>query len=181
MNYTTPTKVTESIKEFFRQINPTAMPVHLSVRREAGEQIRDCYNVVDRKRARDGGSRLDGWIIWEWPHSFLIAEHHGVWESPDGECVCVTPHEGQERRILFLPHAEIQFKGQRIPRKRMALRQHRVIEEFLRIQEWLDSRAPAPGQMAFKDWQYRQNEARMFSLMSDMERMAACRLASRKR
>lgn len=50
-----------------------------------------CFWNVAAHVDRHGGGIVFGWSIHEWPHLFWEAQHHGVWRSPDGELVDITP------------------------------------------------------------------------------------------
>jgi hypothetical protein len=71
----------------------------------------DCFNIVARKVARDGGTIQHGWSIGEWPTIMLEAEFHGVWVSASGELIDLTPQADPPDRILFLPDPNRKFEG----------------------------------------------------------------------
>lgn len=99
---TVPSSITDAIREFCRSIAPTE-PVFITsvpLRRSATSF---CFENVDRKIARSGGSKLHGWAIWHIPDRYFEAEHHAVWQNKTGGLIDVSPQMGQRRRMLFLP------------------------------------------------------------------------------
>ena len=71
--------------------------------------VNACYQNVEDKVARDGGSAQYG---WHFSHKYapgisevgyLVATHHAVWRSPKGQLIDVTPfHPTQSLRPLNL-------------------------------------------------------------------------------
>ncbi len=99
---TVPSSISSSILEFCRSIAPTE-PVFITsvpLRRSATSF---CFENVDRKIAKSGGSKLFGWAIWHIPDLYFEAEHHAVWRNKNGGLIDVSPQMGQRRRMLFLP------------------------------------------------------------------------------
>lgn len=63
-----------------------------------------CFNNVRAKVAAQGGRMVYGWSIWQHANLFIEAEHHAVYEPPDGTAwVDITPQDIQTDRVLFLP------------------------------------------------------------------------------
>lgn len=105
---TTPAKLTSPILGLCSEISPNHQPRYVSVKQEESAQMSACFKNVADKVARDGGTIVHGWAIWEWPRVFVEAEHHAVWS--DGESLIdVTPHASGELEILFLPDPERVF------------------------------------------------------------------------
>lgn len=99
---TVPGSITSSILEFCRSIAPNepAFIISVPLRRSATSF---CFENVDRKIARNGGSKVFGWAIWHIPDRYFEAEHHAVWRNKNGGLIDVSPQMGQRRRMLFLP------------------------------------------------------------------------------
>lgn len=57
-----------------------------------------------QKAEQNGGRVRYGWAIWEWPRVFIEAEHHAVYEAPDGSLHDITPSvpEDPQTARLFL-------------------------------------------------------------------------------
>jgi hypothetical protein len=73
---------------------------------------------VQGKIDRDGGSYVNGWVIWQWANIMIEAEAHCVWQNPAGKLVDITPHSYNEHTILFVPDPNIKYEGIVIPNKR---------------------------------------------------------------
>jgi len=105
---TTPIEITPNIQEFLNRF--ICAPVWMDVRPEPYAVPNECFLNVAKKIARDGGFLQHGWVVWYAPGVILEAEFHGVWISPTGEMVDITPHDG-ESRILFVPDHQRKWKG----------------------------------------------------------------------
>jgi hypothetical protein len=100
-----PDAITADVRRLCRQICPELDPVFLPIRAEPGAVPLDCFATVKRKVDREGGRIQFGWAIWEWPRVYIEAEHHAVYEPPEGPpWLDLTPAvEPGVRRRLFLP------------------------------------------------------------------------------
>lgn len=71
--------------------------------RENRQQI-NCYCNVAAKIRESGGSRVLGWMFWDFNGLFLEVTHHAIWCSADGKWVDVTkgyPSAGSKAEIVF--------------------------------------------------------------------------------
>ncbi|MDR3529032.1 MAG: hypothetical protein P4L90_00545 [Rhodopila sp.] len=78
---------------------------------EAGCIEGDCFNNVTKLVGRYGGAMITGWCIWELPKLFARAEHHAIWQRPNGLCVDPTPKDGAFCKILFIPDHNSPWDG----------------------------------------------------------------------
>ena len=134
MNTTTPTKITGQIMGLCHFIVPGAKPVHVPVHPRSDCAPNECFFNVRAAVAAAGGRIAYGWVIWIWPSVLVEAEHHAVWELPDGALVDVTPKIHSERRVLFLrdDDATFDFAGfRRRDNFRLALSSNRAVLEFI--------------------------------------------------
>jgi SEC-C motif len=101
----TPVAVTDPIRQLCERISPGVEPVYISITPDAKCKPLDCFGCVKRKVEMNDGRIQYGWAIWEWPGVFVEAEHHAVYEPPEGPpWLDITPSpEPQIRRRLFLP------------------------------------------------------------------------------
>lgn len=51
-----------------------------------------CYWNVEKHIALNGGRQAFGWMLVEVPSIFLMAWHHGIWQSPNGQCLDISEH-----------------------------------------------------------------------------------------
>ncbi|WP_158859447.1 YecA family protein [Rhodoplanes serenus] len=89
--------------------------------------------------ARDGGSLILGWNIWEWPSVFIEAEHHSVYRSPSGQLFDITPSDTEDEDRLFLidPTATYDFANPGVRRDniRVPLSRNPKVLRFIEIGE----------------------------------------------
>ncbi|MDY7070553.1 hypothetical protein PshuTeo2_05750 [Pseudomonas hunanensis] len=73
-------------------------------------QIGRCYWNVDAVVEKWGGNAIYGWDVSFWPDSHIVAMHHAIWQSPDGNLYDVTDtYSSVEKRShsTFLPDDSI--------------------------------------------------------------------------
>jgi len=94
----------EKVLALCKRVHPTNTPVYVPLRPEKGHVVKDCFPNVKNRVKAEGGRIVYGWALWQNPW-LIEAEHHAVYEPPDGsEWVDVTPQDDiQTDRILFLP------------------------------------------------------------------------------
>lgn len=91
-----------------------------------------CYPNVNAFVRLYGGSRIDGWAIWQYERFFLEAEHHAVWKTPKGHLRCVTPQPQVDTKvILFCPCVYPSYIGKRIPPERLILSHEDDVSYYL--------------------------------------------------
>lgn len=76
-------------------------PVYVPVQQDPCGLFGFCNIGVAEKMKTDGGAIRFGWILWEYPRVYLIAEFHAIWVTPAGELVDITPKPDGETRIVF--------------------------------------------------------------------------------
>jgi hypothetical protein len=118
-----------------------AEPNFITITPEPSCDPNDCFECIRRKVTREGGRIQFGWSIWEWPHVYIEAEHHAVYEPPAGSpWKDITPAPSAEiRHPLFLPDndATYDFESEGILRdnKRLALNDDPLIQELFAVAE----------------------------------------------
>lgn len=127
----TPQSVTAAINALCSELVVAPSPLYLSLHAEKYAQHGDCYGAVSEKMRRDGGTTQYGWIIWQTDELMIEAEFHAVWKSPEGNLLDITPKVDGESTVLFLPDPVRIDEGGRIDNIRRALKQDRVIEDFI--------------------------------------------------
>jgi hypothetical protein len=129
MNTTTPEKITGQVMRLCERILPGAKPVYVQVHTHS-----ECFLNVCAAVDHANGRIAYGWAIWLWPGVLAEAEHHAVWELPDGTLVDITPKAHGEQIILFLRDdcATFDYDGfQRRDNIRFALSSNPAIQEFI--------------------------------------------------
>lgn len=134
MNTTTPEKITGQVTRLCERILPGAKPVYVPVHTHPECKPNECFLNV-RAAVEDADGRIAyGWVIWIWPGVLAEAEHHAVWELPDGTLVDITPKAHGEQIILFLRDDGATFDYEGFHRRdniRLALSSNPAIQDFI--------------------------------------------------
>lgn len=132
----TPKRISKQIKDFCKSITTEFEPLYVKIIPEPYAEQLKCFNNVESKIQKDGGSIQYGRAIWEWKNVLLQAEFHVVWKSSDGELIDITPQDTwQSRRILFLPDNSITWTGKVVDNIRLPLNDSIKLKEFVRLSE----------------------------------------------
>jgi len=72
----------------------------------------NCFRNVEAQIRRAGGGGLEtGWVFMELRDISMHTIAHGIWLTPQGRRMDITPWEfGPERRVLFLPDERVRAK-----------------------------------------------------------------------
>jgi hypothetical protein len=162
----TPLKISEKVLELCQRIVPGSRPIFLKIAPGAGCKPRECFESVRRKAEREGGRIQYGWALWEWPHAFVEAEHHAVYEPSAGPpWVDLTPCAEGSRQRLFLADDDapydFQNEGFRRDNIRLALSEDPDIEEFFKAgkrRSQFYNQLPGVGQMQISGSEQRELE-----------------------
>ncbi len=128
-----PKKIEPHVRQFCGSIVKGGLPAFVDVKTEEWPHLLDCYQVVDSKVRKEGGKKIHGWAIWEWPRVMIDAEFHCVWESPDGKLVDISPRQFAFKKILFLRDPNYEYEGFQVDNRRQPLRKDPLIESFINI------------------------------------------------
>jgi hypothetical protein len=108
MQTTTPAAITDSIRAACRAIAP-GEPLYVPSVPDPDSRPSWCFDNVRKRVARDGGSIVHGWAIWQVPGLYVEAEHHGVWRTDAGDLVDISPQFAAPDTILFLPDPDTHY------------------------------------------------------------------------
>lgn len=142
-NETTPSVITDEIKQLCATICPEAKPFYVDASPFDGMQPNECFKNVDTVMQKLDGERITGWAIWQWANILVEAEAHAIWKAPDGQLIDVSPHISAEEHILFLPDDRVQFNGNPIPSHRQALTNSPLVAELIALSDKKDTIAAA--------------------------------------
>ncbi|MEY2482797.1 MAG: hypothetical protein QOK24_1325 [Verrucomicrobiota bacterium] len=141
-----PKLIHQHVRDLCKKIVAGGTPVRVPVEVMRGAQVNECFPNVQKKIAIAGGSLQHGWTIWERPGLFIEGEFHGVWVSPQGSFIDVSPKLDGEAEILFLTDPVEIFDEENPMRRdniRLAEYDHPVVHEFLqqcaKIREYEES------------------------------------------
>jgi uncharacterized protein YecA (UPF0149 family) len=129
-----PKNLHQGLTTLCAKINPRAAPFYVPIRALPGGGATDCFLNVPKQIAAHGGSIVHGWRITELPGLFIEGEFHGIWLSPAGDYIDVTPSQGAESQTLFLRDADKNFDEITFTRRdnvRHPLKDHPTIHAYL--------------------------------------------------
>ena len=89
-----------AVGQFVAKWRLSAVPLRLSYT-DHGYEAAWCHVSAKHRAMTEGGRRVHGWALWKFGPD-LVADHHSVWETEDGELVDVTPPSNGGNEILFV-------------------------------------------------------------------------------
>lgn len=149
----TPIEIRPFVDRLVVAIGTADPPVFVPVRPAPGAEINDCFPNVSRQVEREGGILIVGWSIAEWPDVMAEAEFHGIWKSPAGELIDVTPNVRREDRTLFAPDTVRIYEHRIVNNVRLPLSNSRDLAELIAIREeqfGIKARYESPGGGEFR-------------------------------
>ncbi|MCD2324759.1 hypothetical protein LQ953_12110 [Sphingomonas sp. IC-56] len=112
MGTDTPQVIDDAVLAFCVTVAP-GVPEYVDVVPGEAARIAYCFDNAAAAVARGGGEVAYGWAIWRWPGRYFEAEHHGIWRSPEGRLIDVTPMLYGQTRTLFLSDPQAVFDSLR--------------------------------------------------------------------
>lgn len=98
---TLPKDISPATLSFCASLAP-GVPVWVQSVPDADAQSGFCFENVRQRVLKSGGKSAFGYAIWHLPNAYFEAEHHAVWEDPDGRLLDVSPQYKGYAEILFL-------------------------------------------------------------------------------
>lgn len=131
----TPSADDRHIQDFCRRVAPEARPRLLEIIPDPQSLPQECFPNVARKVELEGGRIVFGWAVWEWPGVYIEAEHHAVYESPQGAWIDNTPSPSSDitHRLFVRDDSAIynfDNEGIRRDNQRQALARDPLIQAF---------------------------------------------------
>jgi hypothetical protein len=127
----TPAEISRELAALCKDLVQMAAPDYVEVRPELDAPSNECFPLVDAVVSKNGGKRLLGWSLWEFPGVFVEAEFHAVWESPTGELLDGAPKGRPVKRILFLPDRGATYSGRQVNNVRRTLSADPCVSSYL--------------------------------------------------
>lgn len=109
-----PNVLEQEVVDLCSSVAPGQTPVYVKHSPIKGASVRECFPVVIKYAATHGGRLRVGWNIVKLNGIWLEAEFHGVWESPEGILVDLTPRDFPQPQYLFLPDPARQYEGKQV-------------------------------------------------------------------
>jgi len=137
-NTTTPIKITREISLFCTEIDPTTKPTYVPVLPRKEVRFNYCLTDVPDFVKSYGGVIQFGWIIWECPQVFLVAEFHACWVNHENIIIDIVPKPDNEKRVLFLPDSKRLYDHKPVPNRLKALVDNDYTKLWLKIENKTD-------------------------------------------
>lgn len=126
-----PKIIDKDIEKFCKKINYKNKPIYIDVKPVDGTIINECFINVDKYVKDNGGSCINGWLIWLHPHCLLEAEFHAIYQDKMGNLIDITPHKDNPPQILFLEDNSLKYEGYSINNIRKILSNSKLIDECI--------------------------------------------------
>jgi hypothetical protein len=98
---TLPKDISPATLSFCASLAP-GLPVWVKSKPDADAVPSFCFDNVRQRVLKSGGKSAFGYAIWHLPNAYFEAEHHAVWEDPEGLLLDVSPQYKDYPEILFL-------------------------------------------------------------------------------
>lgn len=99
----------EDLIEFSHNISPSSRPIAIPVF-SSPMPLNNCYWNVDLLVRKHGGSSVLGWRFSRTKNSHILAVHHAVYHTPEGEIIDITAQDNfsfPKGKTVFLPDDSI--------------------------------------------------------------------------
>lgn len=106
-------------------------PAFVDVHPAQSARLMQCFGNVAAAVAEGYGEMQTGWLIWEYPETYLVAERHAVLKTHEG-LIDLTPQPEGYRRVLFAPTSGPPPSGF-TPCRYLALKDHPLVHRFVRL------------------------------------------------
>lgn len=133
-----PRSIHKHVQNLRKMISSSGEPTWVDVAPDPKAEIDECFLNVRKRINVLGGDIQHGWCIWERPGLFIEGEFHGVWKSPNGQLLDVTPKRNGVQRILFVVDPIRTFDETaftRIDNIRMAISDHPSVKRLIETAE----------------------------------------------
>ena len=134
------------IRALCNTIRPNGQPLYVPFRPLQGVPLRECFTIVARHVATNGGQVVLGWNIVELKGIWLEAEFHAVWRSPGAELFDLTPREFPLSQYLFLPDDERMYDGAQVASKFYPLTTHPSVIRYIQVAQEIFYETNKPNQ-----------------------------------
>jgi hypothetical protein len=122
------------LEKLISKIKTDSTPIYVDIKAESEAAIIECFPNVERKIKSDGGNMVFGWAIWK-TKLFIEAEYHGIWNSPEGELIDITPRTIPSQKILFLRDTENSYNGCQVDNIRVNISGNTLADDLIILYE----------------------------------------------
>jgi hypothetical protein len=135
---TTPEALTEFVEKCAAKLSGNP-PIYVPYEQREGATVSGCFTNVRKAVEEEGGTIIYGWMLWELKGALIEAEHHAVWEKPDGTLVDITPKRDGEQSIVFVRDDSAIYTGKFIDMKRFAAFGNSLARTFIKVKGEVDA------------------------------------------
>ena len=130
----TPEVICSDVEKLIENLNCNTEPVYVNCDPEEGEEIVNCFPIVEKRVQKSGGSLVLGWAIWK---GILLveAEFHAVWKTSEGNLVDISPRILPFKKILFVPDLKAKYEGKQVDNVRINIVGNGVVDDFIQMWE----------------------------------------------
>jgi len=109
--------------------------VFVDILDEPGTLPSECYPNVSKKVETSGGRMILGWQVWQ-TELIIEAEHHAVWEDPDGELWDITPKTYPDiQQIMFIEDENLVLGATQVDNVRINTSGNALIDDWIKVNE----------------------------------------------
>lgn len=148
-----PRDISPEIRELCDVLDADA-PVVVQVEPTPDAELMKCFSNVKDAVADGLGDVQTGWLIWEFPGVYLVAERHAVLQTNDG-LLDITPQPEGYRRVLFAA-TPTPLPTEYTPCRYVALKDHPLVHRFV---ELMSRNQILSGMGQFRSAEFHRNDA----------------------
>ena len=130
----TPEVICSDVEKLVEKLNCNTEPVYVDCYPEEGEEIVNCFSIVEKRVQKSGGSLVLGWAIWK-GMLLVEAEFHAVWKTSEGNLRDISPRIIFPKQILFVPDPKAKYEGKQVDNVRINIVGNKVVDDFIKVWE----------------------------------------------
>ena len=170
----TPKNITKEIRDFCNDVSPGESPAQLLIQPASKAISGECFPNVNAQIKKLGGSLQHGWKITQILNLILEAEFHGVWISPEGKTIDITP-DPVDTRSLFIPDRKAKYEYKQVDSIRRPLVNDPLVHEYIAVHKNIfeimnrGALAYQTGKVRVNNNEYQQNLMRLGRILHLLE------------
>ncbi len=126
------TVICKHVEKLIEKLNCNTEPVYVDCDLEKGEEIANCFPIVEKRVQESGGSQVMGWHIRK-GNLLVEAEFHAVWKTSEGNLKDISPKDVLFKQILFVPDPKAKYEGKQVDNIRINISGNMLMDDFIEI------------------------------------------------